>query len=67
MDVSAFDFLPAELPDLLVGLAPLAKAIDIEPRLHQDDETGLTAEGIVKMHEGIKGADLQGSLQPSRR
>jgi len=55
MDISAFDFSPAELSELLVELATLAKAIDIEPRLHDKDEEAPTAEGIVKMHEGLTG------------
>lgn len=55
MDVSAFDFSPAELTELLVGLATVAEAIDIEPRLHTEEEEAPTAEGIVKMHEGLTG------------
>lgn len=55
MDVSAFDFRPAELTELLVGFAAIAKAIDVEPRLHQEDEVAQTPDGIVKMHEGMIG------------
>lgn len=55
MDVSAFDFSPVELPNLLVELATVAKAIDLEPRLHQEDEMARVAEGWVKLHEGLTG------------
>ncbi len=55
MDVSAFDFSPDELSELLVELASVAKAIDVEPRLHQEDEEARTAEGWVKLHEGLTG------------
>jgi hypothetical protein len=55
VDISAFDFSPAELTALLVELATVAKAIEVEPRLHHEDETARTPEGIVKMHEGLTG------------
>jgi hypothetical protein len=38
MDVSAFDFELDEVRDLLAELAELATSIELEPRLHQDDE-----------------------------
>jgi hypothetical protein len=50
-----FDFSPAELTALLIELAPVAKAIEIEPRLHQEDEMARTVGGWVKMHEGLSG------------
>jgi hypothetical protein len=55
VDVSAFDFGPAELTDLLVELAAVSKAIDIEPRLHQEDEMARVAEGWIETHEGLTG------------
>jgi hypothetical protein len=55
VDVSAFDFGPSELTELLVELASVAKAIDLEPRLHQEDEMARVAEGWVPMHEGLSG------------
>ena len=55
VDVSRFDFKPDELTKLLVALASVASAIDVEPRLHQDDEEVRTAEGWVKAHEGLFG------------
>lgn len=53
MDVSAFDFLPVEMTELLVPLSTIAKTIEIEPRRHQEDEVARTAEGLVKMREGL--------------
>ncbi|HVB00543.1 MAG TPA: hypothetical protein VNE42_04700 [Acidimicrobiales bacterium] len=53
MDVSAFDFSPAELIELFVAFATVAEAFEIEPRLHQKDEQARTGEGIIKMHEGL--------------
>ena len=55
MDISAFDFSPAELSQLLVGLATVAKTIEIEPRLHDEDEMARTDGDWVKMHEGLTG------------
>jgi hypothetical protein len=55
MDISAFDFSAVELTELLVELAPVAKAIEVEPRLHQEDEMARTGEGWVKTHEGLTG------------
>jgi len=55
MDASVFDFGASELTDLLAELAPVAKAIDVEPRLHQEDEMARTAEGWVPTHEGLIG------------
>jgi hypothetical protein len=55
MDISAFDFSARELGGLLEDLAPLAKAVEIEPRLHQEDEMSRTADGMVPMHEGLVG------------
>lgn len=53
VDVSAFDFTASELTDLLLGLAPVTKAIDVEPRLHRADEMAHTREGWVPLHEGL--------------
>ena len=55
VDVSDFDFGPAELTELLIKLASVAKVIDVEPRLHQEDEMARTAEGSVPLHEGLSG------------
>lgn len=55
VDISVFDFDAPELGGLLLELAPVAKAIDLEPRLHQEDEMARTAEGWVPMHEGQTG------------
>jgi hypothetical protein len=55
MDVSAFDFNATELRELLEELAPIAKTVEIEPRLHQEDEMSRTAEGMVPMHDGLQG------------
>lgn len=55
VDVSAFDFRASELADLLAELASVVKAIDVEPRLHQEDEMAHTREGWVPMHEGLVG------------
>jgi hypothetical protein len=55
VDISGFDFKPDELTELLMALAYVASTIDIEPRLHQDDEEVRTAEGWVKAHEGLTG------------
>jgi hypothetical protein len=55
MDISAFDFSASELGELLEDLAPLANAVEIEPRLHQEDEMSGTADGMVPMHEGLVG------------
>ena len=55
MDISGFDFKPDELTELLVALASVAKAIDVEPRLHQEGEEVRTAEGWVQAHEGLSG------------
>jgi hypothetical protein len=55
VDVSGFDFKPHELTELLVALASVAKAIDVEPRLHQEDEEVRTPSGRVKAHEGLSG------------
>ncbi|MCU1489161.1 MAG: hypothetical protein JWM85_566 [Acidimicrobiaceae bacterium] len=64
MDVSAFDFTAAELTELLVGFAAVAKTIEVEPRHHQEDEVAQTADGIVKMHEGLIGPTFRVRLQP---
>jgi hypothetical protein len=53
MDTSAFDSLSAELTELLIELAPVAEAIDLEPRLHQENEMAHVAEGWIKLHEGL--------------
>jgi hypothetical protein len=63
MDVSAFDFMPAELAELLLELAQVARSIEIEPRLHQADEMARVAEGLVKMHEGLEGPTFRIRLQ----
>lgn len=55
MDVSAFDFLPVEMTELLVPLSAIAKTIEVEPRLHQEDEFARTVDGLVKLHEGLTG------------
>ena len=55
MDVSAFDFIPVEMTELLVPLAAIANTIEVEPRLHQENEVARTADGLVKMHEGLTG------------
>jgi hypothetical protein len=51
-DIHAFDFSPGEPTELLVELAAVVEAIDIEPHFHDRDEEVRTAEGVVKMHEG---------------
>ena len=64
MDVSAFDFKPAELAELLVALAEIVQAIDVEPRLHQEDEEAPTADGVVKLHEGLSGPTFRLRVRP---
>jgi hypothetical protein len=55
MDKSAFDFSASEMGELLEDLALLANAVQIEPRLYQENEMSRTADGMVPMHEGLVG------------
>jgi hypothetical protein len=59
VDISDFDFGPDELTGLLIALATVTKAIDLEPRLHQEGEEARTADGWVKLHEGLSGSTFR--------
>jgi hypothetical protein len=64
VDISVFDFSPSELTGLLVELAAVAEAIYIEPRLHTENETTRTADGVAKMHEGLTGPTFRITCRP---
>jgi len=55
MDISGFDFSAGELGKILEELAPIAKAVEVEPRLHKEDEMTRTADGMVPMEQRESG------------